>query len=305
MPNDLSIADRCRKYGLRVVEVAGWQTRGRPYDFRPGGSVNHHTAGGPNGTCPSLGGVINGFAGSAPGPLANALQSRELDGNDIIYIIAAGVANHAGVGGWRGLTGNSRVIGLEIEHIGTVPLPDYRQRIAARFHAAMADGRWDAGMVCQHYEWAPPGTKIDAATNVNRDMFRFWVDEALKNPVPQPTPDPSPIPGPPVEAMMEIVVDDMHPGAPAGTKRNMAIFPDGNFSPANNCKVKRVDKGNEGQIPKYVQWPNGRWTTGFGLTGEYSGKHNKINADGKCYGFTQYFWDENNGQRIRDWDFIS
>jgi hypothetical protein len=171
--------------GLRVVEVAGWQTRGRPSDFHPGGSVNHHTAGSPNGTCPSLGGVINGFAGSAPGPLANALQSREPDGNDIIYVVAAGTANHAGVGGWHGLSGNSRVVGLEIEHVGTVPLPENRQRIAARFHAAMAMGRWSSDMVCQHREWNP-ANKIDAATHVDPAQFRRWVAEAMSGTAPEP-----------------------------------------------------------------------------------------------------------------------
>jgi hypothetical protein len=187
VPNDTSIAKRCRDAGLRVIEVAGWQTRGRPYDFRPRGSVNHHTAGGANGKTPSLNGVINGFAGSAPGPLANALQSREPDGNDIIYVVAAGVSNHAGRGGWRGLSGNSSVFGLEIEHVGTVPLPEGRQRIAARFHAAMAKGRWNADMVCQHREWNP-ANKIDAATRVDPGQFRTWVAEALKLPLPKPPP---------------------------------------------------------------------------------------------------------------------
>lgn len=185
MPNDTSIAQRCRDAGLRVIEVAGWQRRGRPYDFRPRGSVNHHTAGGANGKTPSLNGVINGFAGSAPGPLANALQSREPDGNDIIYVVAAGVSNHAGRGGWRGLSGNSSVFGLEIEHVGTVPLPEGRQRIAARFHAAMAKGRWGPEMVCQHREWNP-ANKIDAATRVDPGQFRTWVAEALRLPVPKP-----------------------------------------------------------------------------------------------------------------------
>lgn len=192
MPNDTSLADRCRSFGLRVVEVAGWQSRGRPQDFQPGGSVNHHTAGPSTGSCPSLGGVINGFPGSAPGPLANAVQSREPDGNDIIYIVAAGVANHAGVGSWKGLTGNRRVVGLEIEHNGVTDLPIHRQEIAARFHAAVANGRWGADMVCQHKEWAPAGTKIDAATGVDNNGFRAMVDAALKGPHIPPSPSPSP-----------------------------------------------------------------------------------------------------------------
>lgn len=165
------------------MEVAGWQTRGSSA-FNGRGSVNHHTAGSATGAAPSLLGVINGFHGSAPGPLANALQSREPDGNDRFYIVAAGRANHAGLGGWRGLAGNSSVYGLEIEHTGRSPLPEYRQRLAARFHAAMAQDRFSASMVCQHFEWAP-ARKIDAATGVDGNQFRNFVVEYLHGvPVP-------------------------------------------------------------------------------------------------------------------------
>jgi hypothetical protein len=180
MPRDLSIADRCRDAGLTVVEVAGWQTRGASY-FNPRGSVNHHTAGSARGTAPSLLGVVHGFRGSAPGPLANVLQSREADGNDKFYIVAAGVANHAGKGGWTGLRGNSSVIGLEIEHTGLSELLPFRKQLAARFHAAMATGRWSAAMVCQHFEWAP-GRKPDAATGVSGIDFRRQVQAAMTGP---------------------------------------------------------------------------------------------------------------------------
>jgi N-acetyl-anhydromuramyl-L-alanine amidase AmpD len=68
------------------------------------------------------------------------MQSREAgEGNDKAYVIAAGRANHAGEGGWKGLSGNSSVYGLEIEHTGTSTLPMHRQQTAARIHAAMID----------------------------------------------------------------------------------------------------------------------------------------------------------------------
>jgi hypothetical protein len=193
MPRDTSLADRTRAAGLRVVETAGWQTRGSA-SFNGRGSVNHHTAGSPRGAAPSLNGVIHGHPGSAPGPLCHALQSREPDGNDIFYIVAAGRANHAGRGGWRGLTGNSTVYGLEIEHTGTEPLPEHRQRLAARWHAAMAKDRFSASLTCQHKEWAP-GRKIDAATFVDPNVFRTWVAEYLHRPgsTPEPPP-PQPLP---------------------------------------------------------------------------------------------------------------
>lgn len=176
MARDTGIAARIRAQGVRVVEVAGWQTRGST-SFSPRGSVNHHTAGGSKGTCPSLNTVVYG-RGDLAGPLCNVLQSREANGNDIAYVVAAGRANHAGSGGWQGLSGNSSVYGLEIEHTGTAPLSVARQRIASRIHAAMLNGK-SASLVCQHYEWAPK-RKIDAATHVSAATFRNYVVEAQK-----------------------------------------------------------------------------------------------------------------------------
>lgn len=178
MAYDLDLADRLRRWGLRVVEVAGWQTRGRSVpNFR--GHVSHHTAGSPNGAAPSLNLVINGGSNTAPGPLANVLQSREPDGNDIIYVIAAGTANHAGSGGWSGLTGNSSVWGNEIEHTGVVPLPPHRTAIAQRVAAACVSGTSGADRTCQHYEWSSAG-KIDVATGVDGNEWRRKVAELLQ-----------------------------------------------------------------------------------------------------------------------------
>lgn len=170
MSYDTGIADRLRAMGLRVQECDGWTTHGSS-SFGPQGSVNHHTAGGANGSTPSLGTVYNGRPDLA-GPLANVMQSREPgEYNDIAYVIAAGRANHAGEGGWHGLSGNSSVYGLEIEHTGTEPLPMHRQETAAAIHAAMFGG--DPAMCCQHREWT--SRKIDAAEDVDPDHFRNMV----------------------------------------------------------------------------------------------------------------------------------
>ena len=173
MGRDTGIANRLRSMGLRVVEVDGWQTRGVT-DFAPGGSVNHHTAGPSTGATPSLNTCINGRP-DLPGPLCHVMQSRE-PSDDIAYVIAAGKANHAGEGGWRGLVGNASVYGLEIEHDGISALPQRRIDTAAAIHAAMFPG--DPAMVCQHREWASAGRKIDAATNVDGDEFRQRVGDA-------------------------------------------------------------------------------------------------------------------------------
>lgn len=180
MGRDTGIANRLRAAGLRVIEVDDWQARGSS-DFGPGGSVNHHTAGPSSGATPSLNTCIHGRP-DLPGPLCNVMQSREPDGRDIAYVIAAGKANHAGEGGWRGLSGNASVYGLEIEHTGTDPFPSDRLDIAARIHAAMFGG--DPAMVCQHREWT--SRKIDLAEGVDGDRFRDLVRGAL-HPVPTPT----------------------------------------------------------------------------------------------------------------------
>jgi hypothetical protein len=146
--------------GVQVNEVAGWQQRGRTYaTFDPYGSVNHHTAGGIGGVAPSLGICINGRS-DLPGPLCNVHQQRDR----VVNLVAAGVANHAGPGSWRGLSGNQSVFGLEVEHIGSAgePFSNDRWDISCRIHAAFLSGLGspDVGRHCQHFEWSTQG-KID------------------------------------------------------------------------------------------------------------------------------------------------
>ncbi len=147
---DLGIADRLRDAGLKVVEIAGWQTWGRG-SFFPRGSLDHHTAGPRSGNAPSLNICINGRS-DLPGPLCHVLIGRD----NTCYVIASGVANHAGSGGWRGLYGNSTVYGIERENVGTTAEPwrPDQTETAAKAHAALLRGRKiDSIMVCRHAEW--------------------------------------------------------------------------------------------------------------------------------------------------------
>lgn len=181
---DLALADRLRAQGLRVVEVDGWRTRGVDI-FTPRGSVNHHTAGPLKGNAPSLGTCINGRP-DLPGPLCHVLLARDLT----CYVIASGRANHAGKGGWRGLTGNSSVYGLEVENVGTKAEPATPELIDAmhRVHAAFLLGiaKPDVSLVCQHWEWTT--RKIDFH-DLAGDPFRAGVAAKL---APKPTPAPTP-----------------------------------------------------------------------------------------------------------------
>lgn len=173
MGRDTGIADRLRAQGVRVVEVDGWRDRGSS-DFSPRGSVNHHTAGPLSGNIPSLNTLIYGRS-DLPGPLCNVAQAR----NNDAYVIAAGRANHAGSGGWRGLSGNSSVWGLEVENTGldNEPVRPDQVDTMAKIHAALLRGTAGAEMNCQHKEWAPD-RKPDFH-NMNGDDLRNRINNYL------------------------------------------------------------------------------------------------------------------------------
>lgn len=168
---DTGLPARIRAKAVPVELVAGWETRGRDGggypDFEPIGALLHHTAGGANGTIPSLATLIYGRP-DVEGPLSQVGQSREANHVDKAYVIAAGKANHGGVGTWSGPAGtmnsNYESEGLEVEHVGTGPVHPARLETAARIIAAMLEVRpgLTAAMACTHYEYAlPAGRKID------------------------------------------------------------------------------------------------------------------------------------------------
>lgn len=174
MPRDLTIADKLRADPVlvsRVVEVAGWQSRGSE-SFDPEGFVWHHTAGASSGNSPSLNVCIHGRAGLA-GPLCNVFLAR--DGT--VYVVAAGRANHAGAGGWAGLAGNSAVYGLEAENDGRQPWTATQLDLAARIASALGTA---TDKMCMHREWAPR-RKPDMHTETG-DAMRARVDALRADP---------------------------------------------------------------------------------------------------------------------------
>jgi peptidoglycan hydrolase-like protein with peptidoglycan-binding domain len=184
-----NLANELRRYGCRVVEVNGWQTRGSS-TFSPKGVVAHHTASSSRGgDAPALGICINGRS-DLPGPLCQVLISR----SGICYVIAAGRANHAGTGGYRGLSGNSSVFGIEAENNGVgepwskAALDAYERCAAAMLDITNRGSEW----LCAHREWT--SRKIDP-TGINMDQFRASVGRRLNNPgTSQPGYNPS-VPG--------------------------------------------------------------------------------------------------------------
>lgn len=120
-----NLANVLRAAGLTVVETPGWATRGYAgqdlTEIR--GVLWHHTATGrgayATSNAPTLQMTINGRSDLA-GPLCNITFGR--DGT--VYLVAAGVANHAGRGSAPGFpkdTGNHYLIGIEMESSGVAP----------------------------------------------------------------------------------------------------------------------------------------------------------------------------------------
>jgi hypothetical protein len=180
-----NLADILRNAGLRVVETPGWRTRGAEMgDIRA--IMLHHTAsrqGGSN--APTLDTVTKGRGGknAVPGPLSQFVLGR--DGT--WYVVASGLANHAGKGsGWGLPTDNANryTLGIEAESSGVgsdwtkEQLESYPRGVAALCRAF--DLAWHR--VLAHKEWAP-SRKVDPAgwpgdIDGFRTQVRAWMNGA-------------------------------------------------------------------------------------------------------------------------------
>jgi peptidoglycan hydrolase-like protein with peptidoglycan-binding domain len=175
--------------GLKVAEQPGWRTRGRGAVGIIEGVMCHHTAGPKTGNMPSLGIVTNGRP-DLPGPLSQLCLGR--DGT--FFVVAAGRANHAGVGNWQGVTtGNSNFIGIEAENTGLMdgpnadPWPDVQLDAYRRGVAAILEKiRTNAIMCCGHKEYAlPVGRKRDPTFDM--EDFRMRVAAIMAGAAPLPS----------------------------------------------------------------------------------------------------------------------
>lgn len=176
--------------GLKVALVDGWQTRGRREMGEVKGVICHYTEGRRHGNMPSLDSLIRGREASPgaealPGPLSQLGLGR--DGT--YYVIAAGLANHAGVGAWQGIsTGNTNFIGIEAENTGgrddfpwpAVQVDAYQRGVAAILGHVGRGAEFCAG----HKEYAPTRKK-DPDFDMND--FRAVVASILAGTAPPPT----------------------------------------------------------------------------------------------------------------------
>jgi hypothetical protein len=179
---DLDVA--LSNYGVPFVEIndwptdyvgtGDWRTRGRPAstgEFNPSGILCHHTAS-PPGTSDEadLNAILWGN-GSAPGPISQLYLGR----TGVVYLVAAGRANHGGQGIRPNIDNgcadmNAALLGIEAGNAGTGAerWSDELTNTYADVVAALAiHYGWDRYSVFLHATTGPPGggcnSKIDPA----------------------------------------------------------------------------------------------------------------------------------------------
>lgn len=176
------LATACRKSGLTVVELSGWQTRARPAytgGFTPKGVLAHHT-GSPSGLTDGLP-YAQWMATVGRSDLPAPLAQLGLGGDSTVYVLAAGRSNHAGTakafGGWVSAgDANSQLLGIEAMHPGAGPWPQYNAYVA--LCAALCDHYgWPRSHVAGHKETSITG-KVDPG---GIDMGAFRADIAAHN----------------------------------------------------------------------------------------------------------------------------
>ena len=242
--------------GLKVAEQPGWRTRGRGDVGIIQGVMCHHTAGPRTGNMPSLGIVTNGRT-DLPGPLSQLCLGR--DGT--FFVVAAGRANHAGVGNWQGFTaGNSSFIGIEAENTGltqgpnaepwpAVQLDAYRRGVAAILKKVRAN----AIMCCGHKEYAlPVGRKPDPSFEMND--FRLQVAAIMAGAAPLPSVIPA------VDADSR---STLRRGAVGefveSVQSTLGLDPTGTFDAVTEASVRQFQRDN-GLVPDGIVGPR-TWAT--------------------------------------------
>jgi hypothetical protein len=161
-----NLADIARSTGHPVTEVPGWRTRTRP--STPAGLIDvqtitiHETGLGhvPTTDMPSLDTLVRGRGGR--NPLPGPLAQFGIGYSGRIYVVAAGLANHAGVS-LETRFNREHAIGIEIEASGLgLPgdFPPVQLDAAARLAAALQ--RRYTAVIRGHKETCKPiGRKVD------------------------------------------------------------------------------------------------------------------------------------------------
>jgi hypothetical protein len=191
------LADVLRAAGLTVVEIDGWKTRSRPEStggFAPVGVLWHHTGDNANGAK-----YAQWLATVGRSDLPPPLCHLSIDRQGVVYVIAAGRANHAGVAKASGSVaagdGNSLYVGVEVQNTGTEDYPRAQYDAMVKVGAALGKmlpctinaqrahyetsvtGKWDPG--------DPDGLPFAGGKRVlDMDAFRSMIGAAMNPPKP-------------------------------------------------------------------------------------------------------------------------
>ncbi|MGW1989566.1 N-acetylmuramoyl-L-alanine amidase [Embleya sp. NPDC001921] len=192
-----------RAEGLSVVEVGAWRTWNRNSKGPWGplhGVMIHHTV--TSGTASTVDMCHDGYEG-LPGPLCHGVIAK----SGVVYLIAYGRANHAGLGDPDVLRaviaetrlpvddeatvdGNRSYWGFECENLGDGrdPWPEAQLEAIEKAAAALCRAhRWTAGSVLGHLEWQPG--KVDPR-GFGMDSMRARIAERLGDVAPGSPPEP-------------------------------------------------------------------------------------------------------------------
>lgn len=189
-----------RKHGLKVVEIGGWETRGRPPStggFAPVGVLNHHTGASAKGWSAAkiLTYVKWMFLTGRPSDgLPPPLCHMSLGRDGTVYLGAAGRANHAGKAKARGTVaagdGNKIYVGIEWMLSGTEAIPKAQRDAGVLLNAVLLDEvlRTSPATVAAHYETSitgkwdigdPSGVSFKGHRVMNMATFRRDVQNRL------------------------------------------------------------------------------------------------------------------------------
>ena len=241
------------KAGLKVALTDAWEMRGHGDVGTIRGVLCHHTAGPRTGNMPSLNTLVKGRPG-LEGPLCQLGLGR--DGT--FYVVAAGLAYHAGPGSWQGVTsGNTSFIGIEAENTGIdndKPWPEVQMDAYRRGVAALLGHLGLPATACAgHKEFAlPHGRKIDPTFDMS--VFRAGVAAILAGTAAQPVLIPASEPTAPGKTPRPTLRRGATGGQVSTLQRLIGAKVDGIFGALTEARVRTVQR-EEGLVPDGIVGP--------------------------------------------------
>lgn len=205
-----------RAAGVTVHETPGWITAGYAGQdlIQIRGVLWHHTATNRSAFITHPAPTVNMCKyGRAQPPLPGPLCNMVFDRNGEIWMIATGVANHAGAGSAPGIPrdmGNHYLIGIEMESSGIAPFDWTPAQIkmapvvGAALERAYLQGLPPAERLqLGHKEYSSEGKIDPAGWPGDMDGLRAAINKILAGPAPKP-----PAPKPPVKDTFEMATPD-------------------------------------------------------------------------------------------------